>query len=288
METAAPVLPAAGAVAQEPAPGAGVTPPPAADSTPPAETKPDRVFTQAELDEILEKRLSKERRKREDIERRLKVTEELALKGREREAPPPQPQDGAEPTREQHPDMPYEDFLVLRAEWRAERKVEAKWKERETQDRERQAQEQQRSAGEEFRKRAKETAKDMPDFDEVVSGIGADDPVARISADPIANSDMPGKLLYHLAKNPEEAERIANLPMGQQAREIWKLEQKLAAPAEPATKPVKASKAPEPITPVGGKAAPSGDEMPDPATKPNEWMKWRQRQVAAKSKGARA
>lgn len=54
-------------------------------------------------------------------------------------------------------------------------------------------------------------------------------------------------IVYHLGKNPAEAERIANLPAYAQAKEIGKLEDKLSA-----KQPVKASNAPDPIKPIEG------------------------------------
>lgn len=279
MTTEVPAAPAAEPQLPAATPANVATP---AAEAPPEAPKPDRVFTQAELDEIVEKRLSKERRKREEIKREADVLRKLALDRSERreeeKAPAAKPVTG-EPQRDQFPS--YEEYIEARADWRADQKIDQKLKERDEQNRKLSAEDQQKKAGEEFRKRVKDTAKDIADFDEVMSDIKADDPVARISADPIAHSDMPARLLYHLATNPEEAERIADLPMGKQAREIWKLEQKLASEKPP----VKPSKAPEPIKPLdGAKAKPAADDEPDAAKDPQGWTKWRQRQVH-KAKG---
>lgn len=278
MDTAPATAPEAPKPDAAAAPDAGAAAAPEAGAPPAEPQKPERTFTQAELDEIVEKRLSKERKKREEIRREADVLRKLALQRAEAEAPrqpPPEAQKPqGEPTREQFGS--YEEFMEARAAWRGEKAADARIKQdREERDRQRQAEE-QKKAGEDFRKRVKETAKDLPDFDEVLSNITAESPVSHVAAEPIANSDNPGKLLYHLATHPEEAERIASLPLGQQAREVWKLEQKLSA-AAPATKP---SAAPEPIKPVGGRATP-GDEMPDPAKNPEKWVKWRQQQIAA-------
>ena len=286
---AAPVVPAAGAVVAEvPAPGA-VTPP-AVDTTPPVEVKPDRVFSQSELDEIIKKKDAKRLRERDELRRENEVLRKLALERQaareavqdQQPANPQQPAVDGEPKREQYPDMPYEDFLILRAEYRAEKKFDQKWNDREAKDRERHAQTQQNNERETFRKQMKESAAGIEDFDAVLAGIKPTDAVANISASAIEAADAPGKVLYHLVSNPEEAERIAALSVGKQAREIVRLEEKLAKP------PVKPSKAPEPIKPVvGGKSA-VGDEMPNPQTHQKEWMEWRQRQVRAATKGARA
>ena len=123
----------------------------------------------------------------------------------------------------------------------------------------------------------KDSAKDIEDFDETISEIKATDPVANVSASAIDAAEAPGKILHYLAKNPDEAERIASLSPGKQAREIVRLDEKLAKP------PVKPSKAPEPIKPVGGKTA-VGDEMPDPAKNPEGWTKWRNAQIAERKR----
>jgi hypothetical protein len=79
-------------------------------------------------------------------------------------------------------------------------------------------------------------------------------------------SDAGAKLIHHLGTDLDEAARIAALPPVQMARELTKLEFKLA---QPVAKPV--SKAPAPITPIGaGGASDSGlrDDLPI-----DEWMR---------------
>lgn len=274
--------PAAAPEAPAPAAPAAPAPTPPADAAPatPETPKPERTFSQVELDEIVERRLAKERKKRSEVETRLRVTEELALKGREKPADLPAPPAEGEPTREKY--ASYEEFIEARADWRADQKIEKKFQEREAKDRDSRAQSEQEKQREAFRKSMKESAKDIEDFDDVIGDIKGDDPVAQLSATAIEAAEAPGKMLYHLKKNPEEAERIASLPPGKQAREIVRLEEKLAKP------PAKPSKAPEPIAPIGGKTTPA-DEMPDAAKEPDKWLKWRQADLLAKRKaGMRA
>lgn len=69
----------------------------------------------------------------------------------------------------------------------------------------------------------------------------------------ILESDVGPQLLYHLAKNPDEAERIADLSPVRQVAELGKLESKMT----PVTK--KTSNAPAPIKPVSsGRSASPG------------------------------
>lgn len=273
---------AAAPVAEAPKPAPAAEPPgPAADAPKPGEAqpeaKPERQFTQKELDEIVERRLAKERRKREDIERRLKITEELHLKAREPEKPAPAPKGDAEPVRGDF--GTYEEFLEARAEWRADKKVDQRFdKDRAERDR-REREEKATQERDAFRKSMKDSAKDIEDFDETMAELSGDPehPAGRIWSPAVEAADAPGKVLHYLVKNPEEAERIASLPMGKQAREIVRLEEKLSKP------PVKPSKAPDPIKPVGGKTT-AADEMPDAAKDPDKWWKWRQAQIASRKR----
>lgn len=80
-------------------------------------------------------------------------------------------------------------------------------------------------------------------------------------------------IVYHLGKNPAEAERIASLPAYAQAKEIGKLEEKLNAPSKKSI-----SKAPEPIDPVStGKT--SNDSALNDDLPIEEWMKRRNKEV---------
>lgn len=275
MTTEAPAAPAAPAAAPDNAAPVdpNATAAPGTEYQP--EQQPEKTFTQKELDDILEKRLAKERRKREELSRRLQVTEELALRGRPEPAQPAQPADNGEPKRE-HFDT-YEAFIEARAEWRAERKVTetlAKQREQEAQNR---TAEEQRKLETQFRERAQAASKEIEDFEDVMST--SDAPMTRAMSEAIITSDIGPKIAYHLAKNPDEAERIAALPAARQAAEIGKLEAKLAS--EPPKEVKKPSAAPDPIKPVGARSTVK-DDMPDPKKDPQAWLKWREGQLRKK------
>lgn len=257
---------------------------PPAGTTPAAETQqqPERTFSQKELDEIVEKRLAKERRKREDTKRENEVLRRLAL---ERGGEPAPKKDMQQPAEDREPvrgDFEhYEDFIKAQAEYRATKTTKAVLAEdRKAAEEKAKADAAQKSA-DAWRQKVKSNAAGIPDFEEVMSNLTPDMPVSRLPSDPIGECDNPAKVLHHLATHPEEAERIASLPLGQQAREIWKLDSTLASAA--AKPPVKPSAAPAPISPIGGgKTAPAG-EMPDPNTQQAAWLKWRNDQVRAKT-----
>lgn len=105
---------------------------------------------------------------------------------------------------------------------------------------------------------------EFPNFDQAVSNlqlVGASRDFLAL----IADSEAGAKLINHLGTDLDEAARLTSLPPLQMARELTKLEFKLS---QPKTKPV--SKAPAPITPVGGNASDSGlsDDLPI-----DEWVR---------------
>ncbi|RQZ17241.1 hypothetical protein DIE15_12265 [Burkholderia sp. Bp9031] len=67
----------------------------------------------------------------------------------------------------------------------------------------------------------------------------------------VTSMDSGHKVLHHLGQNPEEAERLLSLPPLRMALELARLETTVGQ-----AKPAPVSKAPAPISPVGGKSAP--------------------------------
>jgi len=266
------VLPEAGAT-----PSNVAQPEPTATAEPVAETKPEdrpeKTFTQRELDEILEKRLSKERRKREELSRRLQVTEELALRSRPEPKQEAKPAEAGEPRRDSFDT--YEAYLEARAEWRADQKVEQRFKAREEQSAKQQAAQSEQEAAKRFREHAAKVAAEIEDFEDVLAASSA--PMTQAMANAITRSGENGpRIAYHLAKNPEEARRIAALDPAEQAMEIGFL--RASVSKEPVKKP---SKAPAPIEPVKAGKTVSANEMPDPTSQNGDaWAKWRNRELA--------
>lgn len=109
--------------------------------------------------------------------------------------------------------------------------------------------EQQARLLEGFQSRVQSARDSLPDYDEVV-GL-SDAPMSKPMAEAILDSDVGPQLTYHLAKNPQEAARIAALSPVKAIREIAAIEAKLKAPAiAPAAK---ATSAPPPPTHVSGR-----------------------------------
>jgi len=119
-----------------------------------------------------------------------------------------------------------------------------------------------------------------PDFAEVLKAETKDgktsfkaEAVQRIKSNGvldgwILDSEIGAEILYHLAKNPAEVDRIQALSPFSAARELTKLEEKLAAgeakPPEKKEEPASAAKPvvvpPAPASSVGGKATAPVDE----------------------------
>ena len=229
------------------------------------ETTPDKTFTQAELDEVVEKRLARERRKYER-ERHQREVEEAERRGRE--SAQAQPQDDAPPKREDFDSL--EDWLEAKTDWKVEQKLRERDARADTIERQREAKTRAEQMDRTWQERTREAQKRFADFDEVVTQ-NEDLTVTPAMAAAIKATDNGIDIAYHLGKNPAEAERIASLdPVAQ----VWELG-KLAATLN--TKPV--SKAPPPVEPVKAGRSASND-LYDPNLSTEQFIKLRNKQVA--------
>lgn len=243
-------LPAPGAEEQKPKPE-GDSPAPGAD-----DKKPD-----AEQDDPVkqaERKLSR-RQRAYQRERDLRVAAETETKLLREQAASRessrQSQEPVEPKRENFES--YEAYLEARSDWRADQKVtEALKKDREaTQAKEQATQipEAQRKAAQAWMERETAFKALTKDYDEVVGDFADSPEWAAFSGEAkraAIESDVGPQLLYHLASNPEEAERIAALAPRKQIVELDALEAKLPKAGK------KASAAPPPASvPKGGNTA---------------------------------
>lgn len=233
-----------------PAPVQEPTPAPVVDveqvEAKPAEAK---TFSQEEVDALIGKRLAREQRKWE----------------RQHQAPQP-----AAPV-----ELPSADQFTSTeayAEALAERKAEELVAKREAQKRHTETLDQ-------YHEREEEARAKYDDFEQV-----AYNPRVRITsvmAETIQASDVGPDVAYYLGANPKEADRISNLTPFLQAKEIGRIEAKLAA--EPPVK--KTSSAPPPITPVTARStgAPAYDTTDPRSVKSMTTSQWieaeRQRQI---------
>ena len=230
------------------APEPEVTAPEAVEST--VESK---TFTQEELDAAIGKRLAREQRKWEReqaaraAEKQLKTPVEI----------PPIEQFNS-------PDE-YADVL-------AERKAEELLARRE------QAR-MQSEIIESYHDKEEDARNKYDDFEQVAYNPKL--PITDAMAQTIQASDVGPDMAYYLGSNPKEAERISRLSPLQQAKELGKIEAKLAD--NPVVK--KTSSAPAPIAPItarssGSPATDTTDPRSIKSMTTSEWIEAdRQRQI---------
>ena len=217
------------------------------------QTPEEKKFTQAELDAMIGKRLAREQRKWE----REQQAKQAAMA-------PVVPTEV--PTADQF-ESPQAYAEFIRAE--AEKLVQQQ-----------ELQKQRVAIEDAYAEREEEARSKYDDFEQV-----AYNPQLRVTdvmAETIKASDIGPDLAYWLGSNPKEADRISRLSPLLQAREIGKIEAKLAS--EPPQK--KISSAPAPISPVTARAVnPGVTDTTDPrSTKTMDVSDWiaaeRQRQIA--------
>lgn len=194
-----------------------VTATPAEGDASPDSPKPEKTFTQQEVDEIVQRRLAKEQRKQQRL------------------AAVPASTSSSAPSSlsiDQF-DTPEAYAEALAAE-KAERLVQ-----------QRAAEAEQRKTIEAYQEREEEAREKYSDFEQVAYNPSL--PITEVMAQTIRVSEVGPEVLYHLGQNPKEAARIAKLAPFLQAKEIGRIEAKLAD-APPA--PRKVSSAPAPIRPA--------------------------------------
>lgn len=185
----------------------------------------------------LRKEAEEERGKREQLETRLKALESQA-------APKEQSRD-EKPRPDQFVDA--FEYAEALADWSAENAVMRARQE----DVERKMQEERNKVIESWNTRVETTKSELPDFDDMVSS--SDVVVSDQVRDAILESDVGPRILYHLAENPEIAQKISKASLITALREIGKLEAKFEKTEPKEVKPVTVkSKAPAPISPLKG------------------------------------
>jgi hypothetical protein len=211
----------------------------------------EKKYSQAEIDAMIGKRLAREQRKweREQTQRAVQTPQQSA---------PPVPEGFAST----------DEYIDAVAEYKATEKLAA-----------REAQKQQSAILESYHDKEEEARTKYDDFEQVAYNPNL--PITDVMAQTIQASDIGPDMAYHLGANPKEAERISRLSPFLQAKEIGKLEAKLAA--EPPTK--KTSSAPTPISPVTARStgSPSYDTTDPRSIKSMSTSDWieaeRQRQI---------
>ena len=210
----------------------------------PEESKPaEKTYTQAEIDEMISKRLAREQRKWE--------------RQQQAKAPEAAPRPAAPPAIDQF------ESPEAYAEALAVQKAQELLKQQEVQR-------QQAALREAYHEREETAREKYDDFEQVAYNPKL--PITDVMAETIQASDIGPDLAYWLGSNPKEADRIARLSPILQAKEIGKIEARLAADPAPTKK---ASSAPEPIKPVTNRAASVTYDTTDPrSTKTMSTSEW--------------
>lgn len=234
----------------DPAPEVPETPKP--EATAEAEPKeegeaaPDQAKDEAQRDDKgrfkrLQPRIDELTRARHEAEREAAYWKGVAEAGKgnpSAKADAPQ-----KPTPDQFSD--HNEYVEKLTEWKAKEIVSATLRERDEQAAQSKQKAERETRASTWAERQTEYAKTAPDFEEVLAG--AETPMPVHVMDALVNSEQGPALAYHLAKNPEVAERIAGMSKDDALMELGALKASLSNP-KPALKSV--TKAPAPITPV--------------------------------------
>jgi len=187
-----------------------------------------KTFSQEELDAAIGKRLAREQRKWER-DQAQRQSEQQTLR-----AAPTATADQFETTEA------YADALAYQ---KAEELI-AK----------REAAKQQSQILESYQDLEEEARAKYDDFEQVAYNPKL--PITNVMAETIQSSDIGPELAYYLGSNPKDAERISRMTPLSQAKEIGKIEAKLAA--EPPVK--RTTSAPAPISPVTARTSGSSTQ----------------------------
>jgi hypothetical protein len=161
----------------------------------------------------------------------------------------------------------YEDFVEALADWKAEQREQKKAQVEKT-----------KQSQTEWQKRIADAKTRYEDWDEVVNEA-TDVPVTPHMQQTIFEMEHGPDVVHYLASNPEEAKRISKLSPLSQARELGKIEDKVAASEEPPEKKPAVSRAPRPAKVVSGSSANDLGKEPDPSDFA-KWSKWKDRKEA--------
>jgi hypothetical protein len=233
-----------------------VTAPEVAENQP--ETTEEKKYSQAEIDAMIGKRLAREQRKWEREQAQRSAETQIV------KAAPTASVDQFE-----SPEAYAEALAYQKAEELIAKREAAK----------------QHSAVLESYQEREEAARDKyDDFEQVAYNPKL--PITDVMAETIQSSDIGPELAYYLGTNPKDAERISRMSPLAQAKEIGKIEAKLAA--EPPVK--RTTSAPAPISPVTARSSgsPAYDTTDPRSTKTMTDSQWIEAERARQMKKLQA
>lgn len=171
------------------------------------------------------------------------------------------------------------EYVEALTDW----KTEQKFKDRETEQRKMQLQRDQETLVKSHFDRVATFKEKISDYQEVVEGVD-DIAVSPTIEDMLISSENGPALIYELAKNREEYERINKLPPLAAARELGRLEARIASQSPDKKEPKKTTNAPKPIDPVGSRGASKlSKSIFDPGISQRDYEKVRREQMKSNS-----
>ncbi len=218
----------------------------------------EKKYSQAEIDAMIGKRLAREQRKWER-EQAQRQAEQQVLK-----AAPTATADQFE-----SPEAYAEALALQKAEELIAKREAAK---------------QQSQVLESYQEREEAARDKYDDFEQVAYNPKL--PITNVMAETIQSSDIGPELAYYLGSNPKDAERISRMSPLAQAKEIGKIEAKLAS--DPPVK--RTTSAPAPISPVTARSsgAPAYDTTDPRSTKTMTDSQWIEAERARQMKKMQA
>jgi len=219
------------------------------------ESEETKVTEEKKPNPKLEKRFSELTRQREDArkeaqrEREQRESLESRLKELEQRSNPAPVQSSAYEKPQPHQFTDAFEYAEALSEWSAEQAL----LNRDKQEAERKANDERQKMLNDWQKRLDAAKSDLPDYEDMVAS--SDVQVSDAVRDAILESDVGPRILYHLAENPEIAEKLNAGSMISALRQIGKLEaqfEKKETPVSEAKPSVARSKAPAPINPLKG------------------------------------
>ena len=176
------------------------------------------------------------------------------------------------------------EYVEALADWKTEQKL----RERDQKLEQSRVKDEQAKLVQTYQERLNSFKAKTDDYEEVLENVSH----VRISTaveTAIVKSENGPELLYELAKNPKEAERICRLPAIDAAIEMGKLQARIASKTSaPKTETKTTSSAPKPIATVGGGKAPVVHKSLDELARTDFQAYKRQREEELKNKRRRA
>ena len=202
----------------------------------------EKKYSQAEIDAMIGKRLAREQRKWEREQAQRAAEKQIV------------PAELPSPDQFQSPND-YAEFIRMEADKLVQQREAAK---------------QQSQVLESYQEREEQARDKYDDFEQVAYNPNL--PITNVMAETIQHSEIGPDLAYYLGSNPKDAERISRLSPYLQAKEIGKIEAKLAD--NPPVK--KTTSAPAPISPVTARStgAPTHDTTDPRSIKSMTTSQW--------------